>query len=267
MSTREHSRPAGREPLLYDPDVRTPTHAERARTLVETAGTGTLCTLAQDMDGHPYGSFVTFGLDAGSPVFLISELAEHTRNLRADSRSSLLVVEQGTGDPLARGRITIAGKTRVLEKGPDLDTAREEFLRSHPNAAYYLDFKDFHLWRLEVESLRYIGGYGRMSWIEATDWLGAAPDPVAGYAEDITRHMNDDHSEAMVACCRAFTKATDTTTAIMTGVDRYGFEMSATTAAGPRPIRLAFSREVSTLQEIRREMVALARQARGETTH
>ena len=265
MSTGEHSRPAGREPLLYDPDVRTPTHAERARTLVEAAGTGTLCTLAQDMDGHPYGSFVTFGLDAGSPVFLVSELAEHTRNLRADSRSSLLVVEPGTGDPLARGRITIAGETRVLEEGSGLDTSREAFLRSHPDAAYYIEFKDFHLWRLEVQSLRYIGGYGRMSWVEVADWLGAAPDPIAGHAEGIITHMNADHSEAMVACCRAFTKATDTTTATMTSVDRYGFEMSATTAAGPRPIRLAFSREVSTPQEARRELVALARQAR-ETT-
>ncbi len=267
MSTRKHSRPAGRESLLYDPNVRTPTHAERARTLAANAGTGTLCTLAQDMDGYPYGSFVTFGLDAGSPVFLISELAEHTRNLRADSRSSLLVVEQGTGDPLARGRITIAGKIRVLERRPDLDTAREAFLRFHSNAAYYIDFKDFHLWRQEVQSLRYIGGYGRMSWIEAADWFDAVPDPIAGYAEDIIRHMNIDHSETMVACCRAFTEATDTTTAIMTGVDRYGFEMSATTAAGPRPIRLAFSREVRTPQEVRQEMVAMTRQVRGNTTH
>ena len=76
-----------------------------------------------------------------------------------------------------------------------------------------------------------------MSWVEVADWLGAAPDPIAGHAEGIITHMNADHSEAMVACCRAFTKATDTTTATMTSVDRYGFEMSATTAAGPRPIR------------------------------
>lgn len=265
MSADEHSRPAGREPLLYDPDVRTPTHAERARTLVEATGTGTLCTLAQDMGGHPYGSFVTFGLDAGSPVFLVSELAEHTRNLRADPRSSLLVVEPGTGDPLARGRITIAGETRVLETGSSLDTSREAFLRSHPDAAYYIDFKDFHLWRLEVQSLRYIGGYGRMSWVEVADWLSATPDPIAGHAEDIVTHMNADHAEAMVACCRAFSKATDTTAARMTGVDRYGFEMSATTAVGPRPIRLAFSSEVSSPQEARRELVALTRRAR-ETT-
>ena len=127
---------------------------------------------------------------------------------------------------------------------------------------------DSPVWKVLLDAREravFTGGYGRMSWIEATDWLGAAPDPVAGYAEDIIRHMNDDHSEAMVACCRAFTKATDTTTAMMTGVDRYGFEMSATTAAGPRPIRLAFSREVSTPQDARRELVALARRAR-ETT-
>ncbi len=53
--------------------------------------------------------------------------------------------------------------------------------------------------------------------------------------------MNEDHAEVMILYCKAFSKATDTTEARMTSVDRYGFEMSATTGAGPRPIRLVRS--------------------------
>jgi putative heme iron utilization protein len=74
--------------------------------------------------------------------------------------------------------------------------------------------------------------------------------------------MNDDHRDTLLLYCRAFSRATDTSHAEMTSVDRYGCEMSATTAAGPRPIRVAFSRPVSTSDEVRAEMVALAHEAR-----
>ena len=57
---------------LYDVNIPTPTHAERARTLVAQISTGTLCTLALEPEGYPYGSFVTVAFDEGHPVFLIS---------------------------------------------------------------------------------------------------------------------------------------------------------------------------------------------------
>lgn len=75
--------------------------------------------------------------------------------------------------------------------------------------------------------------------------------------------MNADHGEAMLAYCRAFTRATDATAAHMTGIDRYGFELSAVTGRGSRPIRLAFPVSVSSPEEARRELVALARRARA----
>ncbi|MDP6932512.1 MAG: pyridoxamine 5'-phosphate oxidase family protein, partial [Myxococcota bacterium] len=93
-SSKGHGSRRGRsQKLLYDPEIPTPTHAERARTLVDQSATGTLCTVSRELDGAPYGSFVTFALDGPRPVFLVSELAEHTQNLRGDSRCSLLVSE------------------------------------------------------------------------------------------------------------------------------------------------------------------------------
>jgi heme iron utilization protein len=248
---------------LYDVTVPTPTHAERARTLVARMGTGTLSTVALQPAGFPYGSFVTFGLDAGAPVFLISEMAEHTRNLRADPRASLLVVEPGEGDPLARGRVTLVGACQPIddaERGPALAA----YLARHPRAAYHADFRDFHMWRLAVDAIRYIGGYGRMSWVDATAWSSAEADPLLHHAEGILAHMNQDHGAALLACCHAFTRAADASAATMTGVDRYGFEMSAVTAQGPRPIRLAFSRAVRQPEEVRRELVDLTQRARTE---
>src|SRR6188474_2089033 len=100
MSEDRHAQPSGSAAeRLYDLNIPTPTHAERARTLVAQISTGTLCTLALEPDGYPYGSFVTVAFDDGDPVFLISELAEHTKNLDRDFRASLLVAEGGSADP------------------------------------------------------------------------------------------------------------------------------------------------------------------------
>jgi putative heme iron utilization protein len=263
MSNDAHLRPGGDgEEPLYDIDVPTPTHAERARTLAASSRTGTLCTIATDPAGAPYGSLVTFAMDGPSPVFFISELAEHTKNLRVDARASLLVAESGEGDPLARGRVTLLGHAGVLSDGPARDSARAAYLSVHPNAAYYIDYSDFAFWRLDVDSVRYIGGYGRMSWVDVAAWRAAEPDPIAPHARAIIDHMNADHADALVAFCRALTRATDTTAATMTGVDRYGFEMSAQTGRGPRPIRLPFSPPIETSDGARRAMVALVRRAR-----
>ena len=263
MTNDAHARPSGDAPEpLYDVDVPTPTHAERARTLVARITTGTLCTLAAEPAGYPYGSFVTVGFDDGNPVFLVSTMAEHTRNLQGDSRASLLVAEGGSEDPLANGRVTMLGPCTRVE-GDD-GSARVAFLATHPNAAYYVDFGDFAFWTLRVESVRYIGGYGRMSWVDAADWHAAEPDPLDASAGGIIAHMNDDHADAMPLYCRAFSKATDITGASMTGVDRYGFEMSAVTAEGPRPVRLAFAAPVGTPEEVRAALVAMLKTARAK---
>lgn len=263
--TDRHARPNSEEPL-YDVDVPTPTHAERARTLLESQTTGTLCTLAQEPAGFPYGSFVTYAANGGAPLFFISSLAEHTRNLKADSRASLLVAEGGGDDPLARARVTLVGHCRVVDDEDERAAVKAAYLGVHPNAEYYIDFADFAFWRLDVEALRYIGGYGRMSWVDAQEWQRAAPDPIAPHAAAILAHMNDDHAHNLLDYCHAFTRARQASAAVMTSVDRYGFEMSVDTERGPRPVRLAFSRQIATPQDARRELVALAeaaRQARG----
>ena len=263
MSEDAHARPSGDalEPL-YDADIPTPTHAERARTLVAQISTGTLCTLAIEPAGYPYGSFVTLAFENGNPIFLISALAEHTKNLERDRRASLLVAEGGSLDPLASGRVTMLGPcTRVEGEG---GSARAAFLAAHPSSAYYAGFRDFAFWKLDVSSVRYIGGYGRMSWISKAEWQTAEPDPLGPSAAGIVAHMNADHADAMVLYCKAFSKATDITVASMTGIDRYGFEMSAKTKDGPRPVRLAFATRVTTPEDSRAALISMLNDARSK---
>jgi len=117
---------------------------------------------------------------------------------------------------------------------------------------------------MNVDSIRYIGGYGRMSWVEADHWFSADADPIATEAQGIIAHMNDDHQEAMSLMCQAFTKAAVFESVSMTGIDRYGFEMSVRTSEGPRPIRLAFAEAIQTPIDARTQLVALTKEARAK---
>ncbi len=76
--------------------------------------------------------------------------------------------------------------------------------------------------------------------------------------------MNEDHGDALVSYARAFTRAKATDHAVMTGVDRYGFEMSVRTERGMRPARLAFDADVTTPTDARKALVALVKKARAE---
>ena len=85
----------------------------------------------------------------------------------------------------------------------------------------------------------------------------------APHAAAAIAHMNEDHADAMVLYCKAFSRATNVTAATMTGLDRYGFEMSAKTPEGPRPVRVAFPKPVTTPAEVRAALIAMLNDARS----
>ena len=158
--------------------------------------------------------------------------------------------------------MTLLGTTRRAE-GAAEDTVRDRYLGRIASARYYVDFKDFHFYRLQVEAIRFIGGFGRMSWVDAASWRQAQPDPVLPIAPGILEHMNEDHHEAMVLFCRHFGGLDDVSEAKMTEVDRYGFEMQATTPAGPRLVRLGFPQAMTGADDVRPAMVAMVRRLRA----
>ncbi|WP_374262844.1 HugZ family protein [Zoogloea sp.] len=134
------------------------------RALLRRSRSGALGTQSLGVPGYPFVSALPYVPDeAGCPVFLLSELAEHTRNLRADSRASLLVTEGPDGD-LAQSRLTLVGDVTPVS----LDAGRQaRYLRYRPDAAEYLALGDFRFFRLMPFKARFIGGFGRMGWIDA----------------------------------------------------------------------------------------------------
>lgn len=199
---------------------------------------------------------------AGRPIFLISNMAMHTQNLKADPRCSLFVSQTGAdGDPLGAARATLVGHAEPV---PDDDVAsvRERYLARHENSRYWVDFADFSFYRLEPVDLYYVGGFGVMGWVDALDHERAAPDPLTESAPGILAHMNSDHGSAMIllAKSRAGIEAIEAT---MISVDRLGFTLRLKTNDAVKGTRINFLREVATPQDARAVLVEMVRQAKA----
>lgn len=238
------------------------THAELARTLVADTGCGSLGTLT--LSGHPFGSVTPYVADdAGRPVLCISALAEHTRNAERDPRASLLVtapVPAGR-DPLGTARVTLVGELGPLPEA-EVTAMRTRFVAAHPTAGGYVDFGDFGWWRLEVRDVRYVGGFGSMSWVDEAGYRGAQPDPVVAGGEPIISHMNADHGDANLAYVQAFAGLPEASAADMVAVDARGMDFSVTTPAGTVPARVAFPAPVANAHAVQAVVIAMLGDAR-----
>ena len=149
-----------------------PADAELARDLVARAKTATLSTLSTREDGttYPFGSLVASATDTrGRPLLLLSSHAEHTKNLLAIPRVSLLFADHAASDPLASARVTLLGEVKRVEP-TELQLVRGAYLARHPEAAMYVDFEDFGFYRLDVREIRMVAGFGRMGWIDVADY-------------------------------------------------------------------------------------------------
>lgn len=239
-----------------------PADAELARTLTSHQQQATLSTLTAE--GFPYGSAVSYAADSdGLPVVLISEMAEHTVNARQDTRASMLIAattpEQA--DPLSTARQTLVGRLNLIE---DDAAVRAIYLDKHPYASYYCDFTDFGFWRLDVESCRYVGGFGHMSWVTNDGYRAAEIDPVSAVADGIIEHMNADHAEANLLYATQLASLPSATEATMVGVDRYGITLQVTTPEAPRMARLPFPERLNEAGQAKDAVIALLQTARSQ---
>jgi len=138
-----------------------------ARQILRRCDFGALATHSAKLPGYPFVSHAPLALDgAGRPLLLISRLAEHSRNLEADPRVSLMV-SLPSEEAQAQPRLTLIGDLRPAEVDAP---ARERYLRYHPDAATYLSFGDFRFYRLEVQAVRLVAGFARAGWITPADW-------------------------------------------------------------------------------------------------
>jgi putative heme iron utilization protein len=214
------------------PQLPEPSHAERIRTLASLISNGTLSTMSLRHPDFPFGSLMPFALDpAGCPIFLISSMAMHTQNLRANSKCSLFVAQSSPeGDPLGAARATLIGDALPVS-AIDLPAVREIYEKQHPNSRYSVDFPDFSFYRLQPVDLYYVGGFGVMGWVNANEYQSASPDPLAASSPGILAHMNSDHVHSMILLASKYA-GLEATEAALTSIDRLGFTLRLKTAEG-----------------------------------
>jgi putative heme iron utilization protein len=199
--------------------------------------------------------------DRANPIFLISTMAMHTQNLLADPHSSLLVTQPDAGgDPLGASRVTLLGNVLPVPEA-DVAEARKLYLARHADSKYWVDFKDFSFYRMSVVDVYYVGGFGVMGWVPASEYYDAQPDPLADSAIGIIQHMNADHADALILLAKAFA-GIEAQEGKMTSVDRLGFHVRLKTQDGASGARIAFLREVRSPAEARDVLVEMTEQAR-----
>jgi heme iron utilization protein len=262
MSSPPSGKHAGPGPTGGQPAVPEPSFAERARTLLHMGRVGSLSSVSRKQPGFPFGSVMPYGLDEhGQPVFLISTMAMHTQNLQADPRASLLVTQSdAAGDPLGSARVTLIGNVLPV-LAAEVAGTRQRYLERYPNSRNWVDYEDFSFYRMDVIDVYYVGGFGVMGWVSASDYRDGHPDPLADVAGDITKHMNADHADSLKLLAAKFA-GIEAQEASMTAVDRLGFHVRLKTADGLRGARIAFLREVRSAAEARNVLIEMVNQSR-----
>lgn len=229
--------------------------ANEARRFLRGTQSGILSTISVKFEGYPFGSVAPFVLDHdGQPLLLISTIAEHTKNIIANSKASLLVFA-GSEDLHANARLTLLGEVEQTDKNdPSL---RARYLRYFPAAGQYFAMHDFYFYRIQIQHARYIAGFGNMGWLEGADFLSPR-SPLIAQETSIIEHMNTDHQENMKNYCAHFHGLTPNSVE-MAGIDSDGFDLRADEQ---KILRFNFDQPVHDAMSARVALVAMAQACR-----
>ena len=228
------------------------------RALMRAQRHAMLSTGQAAADNWPYGSLVTVAIDqAGCPILLLSGLSDHTRNIDADNRASLLF-HQSTRhrNPQRSPRVTVMGKVRRTHKSEHA----QRFLAMHPEAEMYAGFGAFNFYRMSVERAHCVGGFAQAQWLAGrhVQSEAKAAKALAGAQAGITAHMNADHADAVDLYAQNLLKRRGQGWRII-GVDCDGADLER----NGRFVRLGFPVRVKNAPDVRNVFVRLASDARG----
>ena len=227
--------------------------ASSCRLLLRRAKAATLSTALGSAKGWPYGSLVTVAFDYDlSPILLFSTLSDHTRNLSVDNRASLLFEEASRlKNPQTGPRVSILGR---INKYSDKIIA-QRFLALHPEAALYSGFGDFSFWKMTISRAHFVGGFAQAVWFEASEIQSEnSPGINAEIEKSVIEHMNLDHASSINHYANKLLGRSGLGWK-MTGIDPDGADLRL----GGRTARIEFQQPISSIEDIRKELIRLAR--------
>jgi len=228
--------------------------AREARDLLLSEYHAVLSTHSVDVAGYPFGSVVPYCLNKeGKPVILISAIAQHTKNILADPRVSLIATESDADDLQTVGRVTCIGDAVKLVED-DTDSI-DRYYNYFPQSRDYHKTHDFNFYSIQPVRVRFIGGFGQIYWVEKYDFLLVNPFSF-DEEKSMIDHMNTDHLEAIQHYCDSYEiHYPPDDIPVMVGIDSEGFHLRT----GARIHRINFTEPVVTAEEVRKALVNMAK--------
>jgi heme iron utilization protein len=203
--------------------------------LLHAVSEAALATQSTTLDGFPFASAVPFATDAHHrPVFLISGLAEHSRNLAANPRASLMISKTlGEGE---MARVSLMGTIHPIDADPLMV---KRYLRFHPHAERFLQLGDFRFHRFDPAKVLTVGGFAKANWLDGSRLIEAPVIAPADEVELLAEYAQDANSQCQLR-----------------GVDAFGADM----LIDGKPTRIRFGAGPVTkeawLPTLRRELTA-----------
>ncbi|MBC06587.1 DUF2470 domain-containing protein [Thalassospira sp.] len=245
------------------------------RQMLRRAARGVLATIAHDHkqlgNGWPTASMVVPACDIdGTPILLISELADHTRHITADSRVSLLVSEADlitapapdTGIQTDTARLTVFGEANRVTNPDDLKRVRQRYLQGHTDAAQYAGFADFGFYRINVTAIYWVGGFGKQRRLSGDKFIPADVTALTDGHDGIVSHMNADHLDALRDIVGHYTTADADAGWQMQSIDCDGMVLTSD-ASDSTPLRIDFPRPIMTPGDARDILVEMCKISRA----
>jgi heme iron utilization protein len=215
-----------------DPNEARAEAVAEAKRLMRLARVGALATL-EAKGGAPLTTLVGVASDFdGAPLFLMSTLSRHTRNVLHDPRGSLLLSErQERGDPLNYPRVTLSGRLEQCSA----PRAKVRYLQRNRKAGLYAGFADFALYRFRVEDVHFNGGFGRAAPLTPAEVLSPR-EGEAALTEAEERLVAEANALGQEALARLAGQKASRPTWRAIGLDAEGLDL----AAGGRAARAQF---------------------------
>ena len=214
----------------------------------------------------------------GRPLFVFSGMSSHTQDILVDPKCSLTVAQKGfTG--AADGRVNLMGTCERIKDEKEIAEAKEVYLQKHPGA-FWVDFGDFFWYRLDVQAIRFVGGFARAGTVTSEEYYEASPDPIMAFGGHVAQHMNDDHMDSTIAMVEHYVPGLKADgyvkEAEITSVDSLGMFVKITrdpendTQLPGQPkqfkLRLPFPRKVTERKDVKTVIVEMTQASAPATT-
>jgi heme iron utilization protein len=228
-----------------------------ARTLMLKKDHAILSTHSLEYPGFPFGSVVPYALnDAGLPVVLISSIAQHTKNIGEDSKLSLTITATQGGDVQAAARLCLLGHLKLMDS--EEEKSQQRYFNYFEQSKLYFDVHDFSFYVFEPVAVRYIGGFGKIFWVDVEDFF--LSNPFFGSSEQgMLSHMNEHHSASIRAYCSHYGKlnVSGRKRVLLVGIDAEGIDIKA----DEERLRIEFPKRISSPNEARELLTEMSHTA------